>query len=186
MVAAVHSALRPRDEAIVADLADLRLAEPVDAVFSSAVFHWVLDHDALFRSLRSAMRPGARLAAQCGGTGNIDSLRRKSEEVAERDPYAPHLDGFEPAWNYAEPAETEARLRAAGFAEARCWLQPWDVVPPEPAAFVRTACLGPHVDLLPEELRAPFVADVLALEEEPLTLGYVRLNIDARTPPDPL
>jgi hypothetical protein len=36
------------------------------------------------------------------------------------------------------------------------------------------------MDRLPEGLRDPFVADVLALEEEPLVLDYVRLNIDAR------
>jgi hypothetical protein len=36
------------------------------------------------------------------------------------------------------------------------------------------------MDRLPESLREPFIADVLALEEDPLVLDYVRLNIDAR------
>ena len=40
-----------QDEAFVADLLELELEEPVDVVFSSAVFHWVLDHDALFPPL---------------------------------------------------------------------------------------------------------------------------------------
>ncbi len=182
MVEEVRAVLRPQDEAMLADLAELRLEEPVDVVFSSAVFHWVLDHEALFRGLRRAMRPGGRLAAQCGGAGNIASLKRSSEEVAGREPYAAHFEGFGRPWNYAAAEETEARLGAAGFAEARCWLQPWDVTPPEPAEFVRTVCLGPHMDRLPEELRGPFVADVLALEDEPLVLGYVRLNIDATLP----
>ena len=35
------------------------------------------------------------------------------------------------------------------------------------------------MDRLPESLRDPFIADVLALEEDPLVLDYVRLNIDA-------
>jgi hypothetical protein len=56
------------------------------------------------------------------------------------------------------------------------------VVPPEPAEFLRTVCLGPHVERLPEELRGPYVEDVLAMEDEPLVLHYVRLNIDARLP----
>jgi trans-aconitate 2-methyltransferase len=182
MVEEVRSVLRPEDEAIVSDLLELELSEPVDVVFSSAVFHWVLDHEALFRRLRRAMRPGGRLAAQNGGAGNIERLRRNSEEVAHRDPYAPHFDGFGRPWHYAAPEETEERLRDAGFAEARCWLQPWDVVPPEPAEFLRTVCLGPHVERLPEELRGPYVEDVLAMEDEPLVLHYVRLNIDARLP----
>ncbi len=181
MIEEVRSVLRPRDEALVGDLTALELEEPVDVVFSSAVFHWVLDHEALFRSLRAALRPGGRLASQNGGAGNIARLKASSAEVAARAPYAPHFEGFGEPWNYAAPEETEARLRAAGFAEARCWLQPWDVVPPEPAEFLRTVCLGPHMDRLPAELRDPFIADVLALEEEPLVLDYVRLNIDART-----
>jgi len=179
MVERVRSILRPRDQALVSVLTELELDEPVDVVFSSAVFHWVLDHDALFHRLRRALRPGGRLAAQNGGAGNISRLKRSSAEVASSEPYAAHFEGFGDPWNYAGPAETEERLRAAGFAEARCWLQPWDIVPPEPAEFLRTVCLGPHMDRLPEELRDPFVADVLALEEEPLVLDYVRLNIDA-------
>ncbi len=181
MIEEVRSVLRPRDEALVADLTGLRLDEPVDVVFSNAVFHWVLDHDALFRSLHGLLRPGGRLAAQNGGAGNIARLKRSSEEVAGRRPYAAHFEGFDRPWNYAAPEETEARLRAAGFQEARCWLQPWDISPPEPAQFLRTVCLGPHMDRLPEELRDPFVADVLGLEEDPLVLGYVRLNIEARS-----
>jgi trans-aconitate 2-methyltransferase len=151
----------------------------VDVVFSSAVFHWILDHEALFRSLRGVLKPGGRLATQNGGDGNIARLKASSAEVARREPYAPHFEGFGEPWNYAAPEETEERLRGAGFERARCWLQPWDVVPPEPAEFLRTVCLGPHVDRLPEELRDPFIADVLALEDEPLVLGYVRLNLDA-------
>jgi trans-aconitate 2-methyltransferase len=179
MVEEVRSVLRPRDEALVSDLTELELDEPVDVVFSSAVFHWVLDHDVLFRRLAAVLRPGGRLAAQNGGAGNISRLKRSSAEVVAREPYGAHFEGFGEPWNYAAPEETEERLRAAGFAEARAWLQPWDVTPPEPAEFLRTVCLGPHVDRLPEELRDPFIDDVLALEDDPLVLGYVRLNVDA-------
>jgi trans-aconitate 2-methyltransferase len=179
MVEQVGSVLRPQDEAMVADLLELALAEPVDVVFSSAVFHWILDHEALFRSLRGVLKPGGRLATQNGGAGNIARLKASTEEVAGREPYAAHFEGFGQPWNYAAPEETEERLLEAGFARARCWLQPWDVVPPELAEFLRTVCLGPHIDRLPEELREPFIADILALEDEPLVLGYVRLNIDA-------
>ncbi len=39
--------------------------------------------------------------------------------------------------------------------------------------------LGPHVQQLPAELREQFMDDVLALLGEPVTVDYVRLNIDA-------
>ncbi len=179
MVEKVREVLRPGDEAFVADLTALELAEPVDAVVSSAVFHWIKDHDALFARMRAALKPGGRLAAQCGGAGNIAELREVSAEVAAREPYAAHLRELEDPWHYAGAEETAERLRAAGFEEARCWLQPWDVLPPEPADFLRTVCLGPYVDLLPEPLGDAFVADVLAAEPEPLRLRYIRLNIEA-------
>ncbi|MBS1863895.1 MAG: methyltransferase domain-containing protein [Actinobacteria bacterium] len=179
MVEQVKSVLRPGDEAIVSDLTKLELAEQVDAVFSTAVFHWITDHDALFARLRAALRVGGRLAAQCGGEGNIDAFRRAGEEVARREPYAEHLEGIERLWNYAGTEETEARLRGAGFTDVRCWLEPWPVDPPEPEVFARTICLGAHLERLPEDLRDSFVADVLAAQPSPLRLDYVRLNIAA-------
>lgn len=179
MITKVREILRPQDTAFAADLTALELGDQVDAVISSAVFHWIHDHELLFRRLRAALRPGGRLVAQCGGAGNIDAFRKATALVAAREPYADHLTDTEDAWNYATPEETEARLRDAGFDSVRCWLEPWEVTPPEPAAFVRTVVLGPHVDQLPAELRDGFVADVLAEAGEPLRLGYVRLNIEA-------
>jgi trans-aconitate 2-methyltransferase len=179
MVKKVRNVLRPQDEALVSDLVELELESRVDAIFSSAVFHWVLDHDALFGALRGVLRPGGKLAAQCGGAGNIDRLREVTREIQAREPYAGHFDGFEEPWNYAGAEETEERLARAGFTDGRAWLQPWRIVPPSPAEFLATVCLGPHMDRLPKELRAPFVADVLAAEPEPLALDYVRLNIEA-------
>ncbi len=179
MVAKVREVLRPRDEAFVADLTALELPAPVDAVVSSAVFHWIHDHETLFARMRAALRPGGRLAAQCGGAGNIDEFRRAGAEVAARAPYAAHFEAFDQPWNYAGAEQTEVRLRAAGFAEVRCWLEPWEVLPPEPEEFARTILLGAQLERLPEALREPFLADVLAAAGAPLRLGYVRLNIEA-------
>jgi len=179
MVAKVRETLRPGDEALVSDLTELELEQQVDAAFSSAVFHWVLDHDLLFQRLRAVLRPGGAIAAQCGGAGNIDRLRTICAEVAASQPFAPYFEGFDEPWNYAGAEETKARLEAAGFDQVRCWLQPWTIEPPEPAEFLRTVCLGPHVDRLPEELRAPFVGKILDAESQPLQLEYVRLNIEA-------
>ena len=180
MVERVEKVLRPRDTAIVSDLTDLELDKEVDAVFSAAVFHWIPDHDALFARMRAALRVGGRLAAQCGGEGNVDAFRIAGQEVAHREPYAEYLGDTDELWNYAAPEVTEERLRAAGFTDVRCWLEPWPVVPPEPEVFAKTVCLGAHVERLPEPLRDRFVADVLATQDEPLQLDYVRLNIAAR------
>jgi trans-aconitate 2-methyltransferase len=179
MVEKVADVVRPVDEAFVCDLTALELSQPVDAVTSSAVFHWIADHELLFRRMRACLKEGGRLAAQCGGAGNIDDFRSVSGEVAARRPYASHLVGFEEPWYYAGAEETEARLREAGFGEVRCWLQPWEVVPPDPVEFMRTLILAPHLDRLPADLHDRFLDDVLEAVGDPFSLRYVRLNLEA-------
>ena len=161
------------------DLLELDLGEPVDAIFSTATFHWIADHDRLFGRLHSALSPGGQLVAQCGGEGNIDVLRGKANAVLAGDPYAEHFVGWQPPWNYAAPEETERRLLSAGFASAHCWLAPAPQRPEHPREFLSTIVLGPHVQHLPEDLREPFMDDVLEALGEPVVVDYVRLNIDA-------
>jgi trans-aconitate 2-methyltransferase len=180
MVEHARAALGERATVLCQNLTELTLDEPVDAAFSNAVFHWIADHERLFERLAAALKPGGRLVAQCGGKGNIDAFRRLADEVAAEPPYAEHMSDFAGPWNYASPEDTEARLAAAGFDEIRCWLQPWPIEPGDPLEYVTTVCLGNHLEALPEELRAPYAAEVVRRSGEPLTLEYVRLNIDAR------
>ncbi len=173
MVAKARERLGARAEVLHQDLTALRLDAPVDAVFSNAVFHWVLDHDALFAALRGALRPGGALSAQCGGAGNIARVKAVADRLAG-DAAPPRV------WNYAGPEETEERLRRAGFTDVRAWLEPRPVTPPEPATYLETVVLGPYVQVLPEAERRPFAEAVLAELGDPPTLDYVRLNMTAR------
>jgi len=160
MVAKARERLGDRADVAQQDLLELSVAEPVDAAFSCAVFHWITDHDTLFARLHAAMKPGARLAFQCGGHGNIAKVRAVS--------------GPGP-WLYATAEETEERLRAAGFRDVRAWLEPWPVVPPEPREFLATVCLR----TMPDDEREAAIDRVLAVLGDPPTLDYVRLNADA-------
>jgi len=162
--------VRPECHVWVSDLLELEVPEPVDLVFSAATFHWIADHERLFERLRAALKPGGRLVAQCGGAGNIAALRAAIEDVSP--------DAWSP-WNFAGPDETEARLRAAGFSQARAWLYERPVKPDEPLAFLKTAILGEHLERLPEGEGDAFARAVLARAGEPFTAIYVRLNIDA-------
>jgi trans-aconitate 2-methyltransferase len=186
MVARAREELGPDADVREADLAALRLDEPVDAVFSNAVFHWVADHDALFAALGAALRPGGRLSAQCGGAGNVAALHEQALAAAADAGLAGRFAGWPGPWNFARPQETAARLHAAGFAEARCWLQSWPVVPDEPRAFLQTICLGPFLERLDGADHERFVDAVMARLGERPSLDYVRLNIVARraTAPD--
>jgi trans-aconitate 2-methyltransferase len=168
-----------RLEYVVADLArPLPLTEPVDAVLSTATFHWVLDHQALFDNLHAVMRPGARLVAQCGGAGNVSRVHAALRAV---DPAL-----ADATWNknFATPEDTLARLARAGFVDARAWLQPEPTTfePGEPLeTFMANVILGEVLEHLPPERRKPFTHEV-ALRMPAPEIDYVRLNIEARRP----
>ena len=181
MIEAARGRLGPDADLRVADLVSLDLGgETVDAVFSTATFHWIADHDALFASLRGVLRPGGRLVAQCGGAGNIASVHAAARQAGDDPPFREHFEGWNGPWNFATPEDTERRLRGAGFAEARCWLAERPVQPDDPREYLRTINLGAHLQRLPEDLRPSFVdAVVEGLGGPPVTIDYVRLNIDA-------
>jgi trans-aconitate 2-methyltransferase len=179
MIDAARRRLGPDADLRVGDLLELDLDEPVDAILSTATFHWIADHERLFARLRATLAPGGRLVAQCGGEGNIDILRGKARQVLAREPYEQHFLSWQPPWNYAGAGPTSERLLAAGFASAKCWLTPTPRTPETPREFLSTIVLGPHVQQLPEELRERYMDDVLALVGEPVVVDYVRLNIDA-------
>lgn len=180
MVDHARETLGERATVLRSDLQELVLERPVDAVFSNAVFHWVPDHELLFRRMHDALRPGGRMSAQCGGAGNVERFHGVAAEVGAMEPFAEHLGGWTGPWNFAGAEETRARLEAAGFAGVETWLEPWPVVPPEPREYLRTVCLGHHLERLPEELREAYVDEVAARLGERPTLDYVRLNIVAR------
>jgi len=157
-----------------ADLLDpLPLAEPVDAVLSTATFHWVADHDALFANLATVLRPGGRLVAQCGGAGNLSTVVRALEEIGA----APFTGKV-----FATPERTEERLRAAGFAQAECWLHaeptPFETIE-ELETFLCTVVLRDHVRSMTDGETDAF-AHAVATRLPRLELDYVRLNISAR------
>jgi len=172
----------PRVELRVGDLLELDLAEPVDAIFSNATFHWVPDHDRLFGRLFTALRPGGAIEAQCGGEGNVAEWERAIGALTGAERFAPYFRDMRSPWNFASVGDTEARLERAGFEIGRVWLEPKRVTPAEPREFVRVVGLARHLAELPAELHDDFIDAVLGSMTRPLTLEYVRLNISARRP----
>jgi trans-aconitate 2-methyltransferase len=161
-------------EFVRADLAEpLPLHEPVDAILSTATFHWVRDHDALFANLAAVLRPGGWLVAQCGGAGNVETMLRVARSIAP---------DFSREHRFETAEATRERLEATGFTDIQTWLseEPTRFEPGEPfEAFLETVCLRTYLDHLPEDRRKPFVAAVAEGMGEPV-LDYVRLNIVAR------
>lgn len=164
-----------RVEFAVADLAQLELDEPVDHVLSTATFHWIPDHDALFARLYAALKAGGTLVAQCGGEDNIAGVLEAIDRVGGP------LAEWEGPWNFQSPEATEERLRRIGFSEVRAWRTEWPVdVGDDPRTYFATIMLGSHLERLPESERDAYVDAVLAELPHPIRVDYVRLNIDAR------
>ncbi len=165
----------------VADLCELDLgARRVDAVLSTATFHWIADHGTLFRRLRTVLRDGGAMAAQCGGHGNIATVHAAAAAVSAERPFASRLSGWRGPWRFATARETETLLLGAGFSAASCWLEERPVHTDDPPVYYRNIILGAHLDQLPEALHEAFVERVLARLPDPSQIPYVRLNIDAK------
>ena len=184
MIAQARARLEPagtKVSFVQADLLELRPADldgrsPVDAVFSTATFHWVTDHDMLFANIHEVLHPGGQLVAQCGGEGNIanviDTVRSLGAERAG-------------TWLYASPEDTAARLERAGFTDVQAWSHPEKVSFRDAdglAQFLETVCLREHLATLPAEERRGF-ADAVAAALPAGEIEYVRLNIVARRGP---
>jgi trans-aconitate 2-methyltransferase len=163
-----------RIEYVVADLgAPLPIEGDLDAVLSTATFHWVPDHDALFAHLAAVLKSGGWLVAQFGGAGNIASIQRVLATIG---------DGWTGPVHFETVLATTRRLDAAGFVDIDCWLtdEPTRFEPGEPfETYLRTVVLGAHLERLPPSDHDAFVHAVAEGVGEPV-IDYVRLNIVAR------
>ena len=169
-----------------ADGAALPFRSAFDAVFSAATLHSITDHQAVFESVAAALDAGGRFVAQCGGRGNLQRMLEHTSQLQASATYREYLHDWRDPWNFAGPAETATRLRAAGLRDEEAWLEeaPVNLETAEKYAdFVSCVCIRHHVERLPLQLRDRFTQDLTALaarDAQPYTLDYWRLNIDAR------
>jgi trans-aconitate 2-methyltransferase len=178
MLAEARRRLEPWGDRVTfvrADLAQpLPLDSPVDAVVSTATFHWVRDHDALFANLAAVLRPGGAMVAQCGGTGNVATVAAAAAEAGHPLPADRAV--------FADPDETAGRLEASGFRDIWTWLQneptPFDPGP-QLETFLATVVLRESLADLSEDERRAVTHDVAIRMPRP-EIDYVRLNILAR------
>ena len=193
MVDEARKTLAPFADRVTAerlDLLDLSVEQSFDVVFSTAVFHWIKDHDRLFANLFRALRPGGLLLAQCGGGPNLKTLRDRTDRAAKLPEFAPFFQNWQKVWEYPGPELTAERLRRAGFSEIHTALEqaPATLADEETfRAFCATITLGPYMERLPEELQDRFldpIAKEAARDNPPFTLDYWRLNMQGRKPGD--
>jgi len=170
-------------------LPDLPFADWADLVFSTATFHWVKDHPALFAGIFKTLRSGGRLHAQCGGGPNLKRAHELAEQVMHSDTFARYFEKWPGPWEFAGAEVTAARLNRAGFVDIDTSIEEASTTLATEAdyrEFVTTVIYHPHLELLPDPaLKQAFldrVTELAAIEPVPFTLDYWRLNMQARKP----
>jgi SAM-dependent methyltransferase len=193
MLAEAEATLRPRFADRVAfvqsDLLELRLPEPVDAVFSTATFHWIGDHRALFGRLYDLLQPGGRVVAQCGGGSNLAALMDRFAALTGDPPYREVFAGWAGPWHFADDAETADRLARVGFVDIETDLEEAPTAMPDSAtyrAFLETVILRSHLERVPAAADRDALLDRLtalaAADPVPFLFDYWRLNLAGRRP----
>jgi trans-aconitate 2-methyltransferase len=170
-------------------LPDLPFAEWADLVFSTATFHWVKDHQALFAGICKALRSRGRLHAQCGGGPNLRRAHELAEEVMHSSAFERFFGDWPGPWEFANAEVTADRLKQAGFVDIDTSLEEASTTLATEAdyrEFVTTVIYHPHLERLPEaSLKQAFidrVTELAAKEPVPFTLDYWRLNMQAKKP----
>ena len=174
---------------VAANLIALPFHVCFDGIFSTASLHWVLDHDALFRNLFQALRPGGWLHAQCGGGPNLECLRQRVRPLSQTAEFSRWLGSFPEPWFFSDDEGAASRLQAAGFKDIHTSTEPASFSVSsnqEFQSYLRTFVLHRHLELLPTELlRQHFLQQLAALcahDNPPWTLDYWRLNLRAHKP----
>lgn len=174
---------------VAADLNDLPFERAFDGIFSTAAFHWVTDHDKLFRSLYRTLKPGGWLIAQCGGGPNLARHRERVRNLGQTDRFSKFLGQYKEPWEFADAETTATRLRHAGFEQIDTSTEPAPTTfdsTEKFSEFIRNVVFHRHLELIPDpSLRDEFIADLTrqaAKDDPPLTLDYWRLNLAGRAP----
>jgi trans-aconitate methyltransferase len=94
----------------VADARDFTVAEPVDAVFSNAVLHWVREPERVIACVCLALKPGGRFVAEFGGRDNVTAIVAALTEAA-----ASVGTSFDNPWYFPSIAEYSALLDRGGL-----------------------------------------------------------------------
>jgi len=174
---------------ISADLQEIPLDGALDGILSTAAFHWVPDHNRLFRGLLGALKPGGWLEAQCGGGPNLARVRQRATALMASAEFSEFFVGWHAPWEYPDDIMTARRMDQAGFTEVETWLEEAPATlshASEYKEFLATVTLHRHLARIPDPaLRERFMDELArqaATDNPPFTLDYWRLNLSGRRP----
>jgi trans-aconitate 2-methyltransferase len=172
---------------VAADLLHLPFKPRFEGIVSTAAFHWVPDHEALFRNLYAVLRPGGWLVAQCGGGPNLKRLLTRVASLCRREPYSAYLGTYRHSWEYSDAETASRRLQAAGFMDVQTSLEPAPTRFDKAGSFIEfvsKVILHWHLEQIPDAgIQQSFLQEIAAQaadDDPPYELDYWRLNLSGR------
>lgn len=99
-------------DARVADGHALPFDDEFDRILSNAALHWMKRPDEVIAGMWRALRRGGRVAAEMGGDGNVESIRRSLVDGLDRLGFD---GGAANPWYFPTAEAYRAKLERAGF-----------------------------------------------------------------------
>ena len=157
----------PRVRILEGDLDQVLPVAPqsVDAIMSVAALHWLADHNNVWQHFYNALKPGGRIATDCGGFGNLEKTLALVPQIDQSIKF--------PDWYYANISSTEELLKAAGFIDIEVSLRPHPTPLPDKATlstYLKTLVFREWTDDQITKMSDLFTDN---------TLDYVRLEVRA-------
>jgi trans-aconitate methyltransferase len=96
----------------VADATKFQVEQPLDALFSNAVLHWVKEADRAIASIHQSLKPGGRFVAEFGGKGNVLAIATALETALKSINISAQARN---PWYFPSIGEYATRLEQQGF-----------------------------------------------------------------------
>ncbi len=132
-----------------------------DTIFSFTALQWVQDHDAFIQGARKGLKAGGTLAVTMP-MGLPAAMEQAVSEVIATPKWSSYFQNFSTGWNFIEKEEYGALLAKNQFVPSRLVVAPQKDVFPSREVFEKF--IGqwfPYLEPLPQELKQPFLSQVL-------------------------
>lgn len=171
------------------DARELTFREQFDVAFSSAVLHWIIDHQTVLACVNESLDKKGKLMFQMAGKGNAQDIIAVVQELISEEDCAPYFKNFTFPYGFYGPEEYTQWLQEAGFKPQRIELIPKELRLQGKeglAGWIRTTWL-PFTERVPASLRDTFVAEIAKRyvaaypvdENGSVSIKMVRLEVQA-------
>ena len=173
--------------------------DAIDVIFSNAVLHWILNHDAVFSHFWQLLKSsnssssgggGGELLIECaGGDDNLAGMLPVIFKIVQYDQFKEYFANWKQPWYFANPDETKRLLQKIGFKNIQVKLSNRTTSFSDLqsfAIFVKTVIMKPFLGYISDSIKKDEFLDVFLNEfeersdQQAWSLDFMLLSIFAR------